>query len=400
MLIHGKSRSAIPSLITAALIAASLPFGAAQASVMAPATTSSSDSRASVLVHSPDMLNQTAIPAAQRKINRDPQSISVFVNKNYPLSPKKFVPKTVAVSGTNVRLQPEAAKAYSKMVKDAKKSGVKIAAVSGYRSYARQSELFNRYTKLYGKTYASRISAVPGTSEHQTGLAIDVGNSNGACGLQSCFEKTPVGKWVATNGYKYGFILRYPKGQESATGYAYEPWHFRYVGSSLAKDYRNSGARSFEAYYGLTGSGSTSKTNKVGKGTAKTTVNLNQRSGIGTGKKIIQTIPKGKTVKLTGSVKSGWYQVTYGSKTGWVSGTYLSNISTKKSTPQNSSTSKAKTKTTTANLNLRAGASTSQKVLLTIPKGKKVVVTGAVKSGWYPVKYGGKSGWVSGKYLR
>ncbi|WP_404290658.1 D-alanyl-D-alanine carboxypeptidase family protein [Glutamicibacter arilaitensis] len=343
--------------------------------------------------------------SAARKLDRNPNHLDVFVNKNYPLKPAKYKPKTSTVSGTGIKLRPEATKAYNKMVKAAKKSGVRIKLISGYRSYDRQAQLFNQYTRWYGKKYAERISAKPGTSEHQTGLAADVGNNNGACALQSCFENTPVGKWMKKNAHKHGFILRYPKGQESVTGYAYEPWHFRYVGTALAKSYTNSGAKTFEHYHGVA---STKKNApKSGKGTAKTTANLNMRTGVGSSNRVILTIPRGKTVKLTGSKKSGWYQVSYKSKTGWVSGTYLSNVSMpktskpktetkKKPTPQKNTGS---TKKTTANLNMRSGAGTNNRVILTIPKGKSVKATGKSKSGWLQVTYKSKTGWVSGTYL-
>lgn len=348
----------------------------------------------------------TSVPvAAARTLDRNPSHLDVFVNKSYPLKPAKYVPKTSKVPGTGIRLRPEATNAYNKMVKDAKKSGVHIKLISGYRSYDRQAQLFNQYTRMYGKKYAERISARPGTSEHQTGLAADVGNSNGACALQSCFENTPVGKWTKKNAHKYGFILRYPKGQEAVTGYAYEPWHFRYVGTSLAKSYTNSGAKTLEHFHGV----AATKKNppKSGKGTATTTANLNMRTGVGTSNRVVLTIPRGKTIKLTGSKKSGWYQVSYNSKSGWVSGTYLSNVSMPKTSKPKTETKKkpapekntGSAKKTTANLNMRTGAGTSNRVILTIPKGKSVKATGKSKSGWLQVTYKSKTGWVSGTYV-
>lgn len=386
----------LAATISAALMATLLPLAPANA---APTATSTTEIAQTVSVDS-------AVQIAAKKIQRNPSKTDVFVNKKYPLSPKKYAPKTVAVKGTNVRLKSSAATAYSKMVKAAAKDGVHIRAVSGYRSYARQAELYNYYARIYGQSYASKISAVPGTSEHQTGLAIDVGNRNSECGLQACFANTPVGKWVAKNAHKYGFILRYPKGQESVTGYSYEPWHFRYLGTSLAKSYKNSGAKTLEAYYGVAGSKSKDTSTKKSKGTAKTTANLNMRSGAGTNNRVLLTIPRGKSVQLTGSKKSGWYEVRYSSKTGWVSGKYLSNVSMP-STPKKKESSKdnkskstqAKSAKTTANLNMRAGVGTGHRVVLTIPRGKQVTITGSKKSGWYPVKYSGKSGWASGQYL-
>lgn len=400
-----------PKILTAMAVGAILSLGTLPGAAVAAGPSATVQSAVSVNTTSsllPASASSISVSAA-RSIDRNPNHLDVFVNKSYPLKPAKYTPKTKTVGGTGISLRPEAANAYNKMVKAAKKSGVRVKLISGYRSYNRQAQLFNQYTRLYGKKYAERISAKPGTSEHQTGLAADVGNYNGACALQSCFESTPVGKWMKKNSHKYGFILRYPKGQESITGYAYEPWHFRYVGTSLAKSYKNSGAKTFEHYHGVATTKKSSP--KSVKGTAKTTANLNMRSGAGTSNRVLLTIPRGKNVKLTGSKKSGWYQAIYSSRTGWVSGTYLSNISmpksdtkkkeskkkeTKKSSPQTNGSSKK----TTANLNMRSGAGTGNRVILTIPKGKTVKATGKTKSGWLQVTYKSKTGWVSGTYLR
>lgn len=386
MTVRRKPRVAFASVIAAALLATMIPLTPALA---APEPRTQQRSLAV----------DTVFPSARSSLNRDPSKIGVFVNKSYPLKPIKYIPKTTTVKGTGIKLQPAAATAYDKMLKAASKDGVKIRLVSGYRSYTRQAELHNYYTEIYGSSYAQRIAAKPGTSEHQTGLALDVGNTNKECGLQACFASTAVGKWVAKNGQKYGFILRYPKGQESVTGYAYEPWHFRYVGTSLAKSYKNSGATSLENYYGVTKKKKT--TTKKVKGAATTTENLNLRSGAGTETKILLMVPKGTSVKLTGSKKSSWYQVTYKSQTGWVSGTYLSNISMPKpSTPEKTPTKNTNTKKTTASLNMRSGNGSKHKIILTIPKGRSVAITGSKKSDWYPVTYKSKNGWVSGAYLK
>ncbi|MET1036101.1 MAG: D-alanyl-D-alanine carboxypeptidase family protein, partial [Arthrobacter sp.] len=163
---------------------------------------------------------------------RNPRSAFVLVNKKYPLSPAKYAPKTVAVAG--VRLTPAAAKAHAAMVKAAARDGVRLRTLSGYRSYATQASLFAHYQRLYGTAYASRISARPGTSEHQTGLAVDYGAANGQCRLLACFGSTREGKWLAANAARHGFILRYPRGSETVTGYSYEPWHYRFVGAVTA----------------------------------------------------------------------------------------------------------------------------------------------------------------------
>ena len=148
----------------------------------------------------------------------------LLVNKDYS------VPSTYA-PGLNYELQ----QAFNRMKKKAAAEGIDLEIISGYRSYDKQKSVYNYWVSLYGKEEADRISATPGNSEHQTGLAIDINN------LEEDFADTPAGKWLAKNAYKYGFILRYPKGKESITGYAYEPWHFRYVGTELAKQIYDSG---------------------------------------------------------------------------------------------------------------------------------------------------------------
>lgn len=125
---------------------------------------------------------------------------------------------------------------FEALMKAAWKDNVKLYAQSGYRSYDRQAELYNYYKRTYGEKYASRISAKPGTSEHQTGLAMDVTSPSVGYDLVEKFADTKEGKWVAKNAHKYGFIIRYPKGKENETGYAYEPWHLRYVGKDAAKE--------------------------------------------------------------------------------------------------------------------------------------------------------------------
>ncbi|MEW4309277.1 cell wall-binding repeat-containing protein [Rossellomorea marisflavi] len=125
---------------------------------------------------------------------------------------------------------------FEALMKAAWKDNVKLYAQSGYRSYDRQAELYNYYKRTYGEKYASRISAKPGTSEHQTGLAMDVTSPSVGYDLVEKFANTKEGKWVAKNAHKYGFIIRYPKGKENETGYAYEPWHLRYVGKDAAKE--------------------------------------------------------------------------------------------------------------------------------------------------------------------
>ncbi len=133
--------------------------------------------------------------------------------------------------------------ALSQMIDAAKKDGVTLTVCSGCRDYNRQTVLFDKKIRNYmgrGMSYfdaysiASQAVTIPGKSEHQIGLALDI-ISNNYSSLNEGFADTAAGKWLAANSDTYGFILRYPKGKENITGIEYEPWHFRYVGQEAAK---------------------------------------------------------------------------------------------------------------------------------------------------------------------
>ncbi len=145
-------------------------------------------------------------------------------------------------------MRKEAAGALEKLFEGAKKDGLYLAGVSAYRSHQTQKSLFARYVKKDGEEKAKTYSAVPGHSEHETGLAIDVSASDGKCAAEDCFGDTPEAKWLAEHAYDYGFIIRYPQGKDSITGYKYEPWHLRYVGADISKDIKDRDI-TLEEYY-------------------------------------------------------------------------------------------------------------------------------------------------------
>lgn len=143
-------------------------------------------------------------------------------------------------------LTDETKEAFNVMKNDAKELGLNIYISSGFRSYSTQKSLYNRYVSNAGKTEADTYSARAGHSEHQTGLAFDVND------ISQAFANTKEGIWLAENAYKYGFILRYPKDKSDETGYIYEPWHFRYVGTEIAsKLYNNGEWITLEDYFGI-----------------------------------------------------------------------------------------------------------------------------------------------------
>lgn len=161
----------------------------------------------------------------------------LIVNKSYPL-PKDYRPD-------NDELTPETSNAFEKMRVDAQAEGLNLYISSGFRSYEYQAQLYQRYADRDGYEKADTYSARAGYSEHQTGLAFDLNT------IDDSFANTPEGKWVAENCWKYGFILRYPKGKEAQTGYQYEPWHLRYLGEDMAKKVYDSGL-CLEEYLGIT----------------------------------------------------------------------------------------------------------------------------------------------------
>lgn len=122
-----------------------------------------------------------------------------------------------------------------KMFKDAQNNGYYIIVDSGYRSYSYQQEILDKKIKEVGEEKAYQIVAIPGSSEHQTGLCVDIAYLYNHIYNDNVTEKDKEVKWLIENCYKYGFILRYPKGKEEITGYIFEPWHYRYVGKRLAK---------------------------------------------------------------------------------------------------------------------------------------------------------------------
>ncbi|MFB9327535.1 D-alanyl-D-alanine carboxypeptidase family protein [Paenibacillus aurantiacus] len=174
-------------------------------------------------------------------------STAVLVNKQRNL-PSTYVPADLVVpnvpfsfagSSPKKQMRGIAADALEKLFAAAKKDGIKLAAVSGYRSYATQKAIFDRNQAIKGADVANRTSALPGQSEHQTGLAMDISSASAGYALEASFGDTKEGKWLAKHAPEYGFIIRYGKGMEKLTGYSYEPWHVRYVGVYIAKEITN-----------------------------------------------------------------------------------------------------------------------------------------------------------------
>lgn len=172
----------------------------------------------------------------------------LLVNKYNYLS-SAYVPDNLEklnyCTGKEIFLVKEARDNFVNMCSDMNKENLSIRAISGYRAYSYQENLYNNYVLKDGVEKADTYSARPGFSEHQTGLVVDVDNGKE---YYENFENTDEFKWLKNNSYKYGFILRYPQKKESITGYSYESWHYRYVGYDIAKQIYEQDI-TFDEYY-------------------------------------------------------------------------------------------------------------------------------------------------------
>lgn len=179
----------------------------------------------------------------------DPASPWVVVNKLRPLNPVDYAPSDLVSAGNGQEMRAEAASQLKKMQAAASAEGLNFYAASGYRSYQTQVAAYTSMVNSGGQAYADSLSARPGYSEHQTGWAVDLGT--GSCSIDNCFATTPAGQWVSTNAYKFGFLLRYPKGLQSITGYDWESWHYRYIGVELATELHKTGTLTLEQFFNL-----------------------------------------------------------------------------------------------------------------------------------------------------
>jgi len=183
----------------------------------------------------------------------------VVVNKLRPLSPLDFEPQVRKISSSEsldnsrgLELRDVAATALEAMAKEMLFQGAgQMFVNSAYRSYDYQLELFVDKVEQYGEAEALVRSAKAGHSEHQTGLAVDVSVPAQGCAIMQCFGDTAAGKWIAENSWKFGYIVRYERDTTSITGYTYEPWHLRYVGTEIARMYASNGIHTLEDFWGF-----------------------------------------------------------------------------------------------------------------------------------------------------
>ncbi len=187
----------------------------------------------------------------------DPNSYWVVADKLRPLNPIDWEPPDLVEVPVAYANQPFMRQVASDAVVamfaafSAESGGLQMQSQSAYRSYYSQQNVYAGWVSSLGQEAADLTSARPGHSEHQTGLSIDVSARPANCTLDQCFGDTPQGQWLASEAWRFGFVLRYPNGKTDVTGYEYEPWHMRYVGVELATELRNTGVQTLEEFFGL-----------------------------------------------------------------------------------------------------------------------------------------------------
>lgn len=187
----------------------------------------------------------------------DPNRNWVVVNKQRPLQPVSFAPASLDDIGLRAttrsnELRPLVKEALEAMAADARAAGAGTIGINnGYRSYGVQQRTYGTHVQQKGRAGADAVSARPGFSEHQSGLAFDLVACGSGCGSIEAFGPTSQGEWVAAHAWEYGFVVRYEQGMTGTTGYLPEPWHIRYIGPELAQAYHDGGFRTLEEFFGL-----------------------------------------------------------------------------------------------------------------------------------------------------
>ncbi|MDB5176369.1 MAG: putative Serine-type D-Ala-D-Ala carboxypeptidase [Candidatus Saccharibacteria bacterium] len=194
----------------------------------------------------------TPIGCAIKGTHGNPSSIDVVINKKHCFNPIDFIPGDLtSFNGyvVSAKIVPD----LTAMFNAAASAGVPLSMTSSYRSYANQVATYNNWVTVNGSTAAAdTVSARPGYSEHQTGLAMDL--SAGGCSLE-CFRSSAQYAWMQANAATYGFIERYPAGLESVTGYSPEAWHYRYIGPTTALEMKSKSIKTLEQLWNISGGG-------------------------------------------------------------------------------------------------------------------------------------------------
>lgn len=189
------------------------------------------DDEITMLVNKDNLLDEFYVPQDLVLMDHNENNFHNYFNPNLkPMLSQKVLPY------------------FYRMLNDAKKDEIYLAIGSGYRSYKYQEQIWHSWVEKKGLEYTQKYVAPPGASEHQTGLAFDIACFRKGIFFDELEDTDEEINWLKENAYKYGFILRYPKGKENITGYSYEPWHYRYVGRELAT-YLSQNNLTLEEYY-------------------------------------------------------------------------------------------------------------------------------------------------------
>ena len=205
---------------------------------------------------SPEPADDTADEGSDDDIDSN-DSVTKIVSPSRKLDPSYVPADLVEPDVPNIQddhqqnmLRKDAAKALEVMFAAAADKGYELYLISGYRSYEFQEKLLQYWIELKGEEYALELDTMPGGSEHQLGLAANIGTTDGKCELNVCFADTGAYRWLKENSWKFGYIERYPEGKQGITGITFSPWNFRFVGADAAERIHNSG-KTMEEYYGL-----------------------------------------------------------------------------------------------------------------------------------------------------
>lgn len=232
--------------------------GATPRAELAPASATASPAPTEVAPSppSPSPTLQPEVAAApappEMRQDRPPDDLLRYVSKSSEPLPAEYVPPDLvplppglsAPAGIGVRAA--VFKAFADMATAARAEGIQLVVVSGYRSYATQAAVYQEEIAAYGKVQADRQVALPGRSEHQLGTAVDISLPRLGFSLDDYLDTTPEGQWLERHAWEYGFFISYPKGKEEITGYRFEPWHYRYLGTAVARYMHNSGLTTTE----------------------------------------------------------------------------------------------------------------------------------------------------------
>ena len=221
------------------LIWSETPFQAEAAEVEEVPADSNKDSDGSETAEEePETLTSSSLQTSAESC----KDMRVLVDRSHPLPPG-YAPedlvalqsyKVPVLGSSEMSLRREAAGQLKGLVSAAAADGEELVVASAYRSYADQEGLFGKLKSVYGLE-ADRTSALPGHSQHQLGTAVDFTNAKVNYQVWEPFGYTTAAQWLSSHAHEYGFILAYPSGHEADTGYEWEPWHYRYVGTENAK---------------------------------------------------------------------------------------------------------------------------------------------------------------------